>query len=736
MLWRRSVAETAQRTAAQLLALGRLELASSPSRALAYAIASLGTADNLPARRFAVEALWHGPPALLLSDPTTLPLGLAWSPDGSQLALGGHGGLVLVDGETGERRQLSSVNERSWAITSDSRRLLTHAGAPPRTLNVWNLTDGRLERTITYADGEIAQPVGDCVQTWFVEADGSWLFRSLPLDGSAPEVLGRWRPPPDWAAWTVDATGTWWITVEGGRIVQRPLADLAAPGRLIGTHEGAYDVFAWTLRDRAISVDRPDSGPTTARIWNLPGARLERELSIPGFSMPMDIDPLGRFFAAGATGTRTGSLTLFDLDAPHGAEPNLLEGSYVLSLGWTKLFSPDGSWLARVTAGTVTLWSMAAPRSTALPRQSPDTDFLTFTPGGDLLLLARNAVLELWPVSPADEAGLRELWSRPGASTNSPIGLDPAGRVAVVADSSGRVNVVPLDGSTATVYELDLGPDVGIGMGALSPDGRLVAVSVSSQADPDANAIRILDLETGSERTLDTHPEDSERCAEAGSSGDGVARPLWLPDGRLVSDGDGGLRLWDLVAGASHRLQGCRSPSNWLPNLLATPDSRMILRSEVETFDAVQAVTSFSAFDLATGEEREITSHGNRVGVFAVDSSGTALVTGDQDGVVRVGQVSGDQPHLLFGHTAPLAWVAVSPDGRRIASIDDDGNIRLWPMPDLSKPPLHTLPHDELVAKLESLTNLRAVPDPGSDSGWTIEIGPFPGWATVPEWQP
>ena len=55
-------------------------------------------------------------------------------------------------------------------------------------------------------------------------------------------------------------------------------------------------------------------------------------------------------------------------------------------------------------------------------------------------------------------------------------------------------------------------------------------------------------------------------------------------------------------------------------------------------------------------------------------------------------------------------------------------------MPDLSKPPLHTLPHDELLAKLRSLTNLRAVPDPASDTGWKIEIGPFPGWADVPTW--
>ena len=75
----------------------------------------------------------------------------------------------------------------------------------------------------------------------------------------------------------------------------------------------------------------------------------------------------------------------------------------------------------------------------------------------------------------------------------------------------------------------------------------------------------------------------------------------------------------------------------------------------------------------------------------------------------------------------------MSPDGRWIAS-GEDGTLRLWPMPDLSKPPLHTLPHDELIAKLKSLTNLRVVRDEDSSTGWKVEVGPFPGWAEVPEW--
>jgi WD40 repeat protein len=95
-----------------------------------------------------------------------------------------------------------------------------------------------------------------------------------------------------------------------------------------------------------------------------------------------------------------------------------------------------------------------------------------------------------------------------------------------------------------------------------------------------------------------------------------------------------------------------------------------------------------------------------------------------------VGPLTGEEPHLLYGHTRVVKGVAVS-DGKWIASASNDDTIRLWPVSEGR--PFHTLTHDELLAKLRALTNLRVVPDAPA-TAYKIRPDPFPGWATVPTW--
>lgn len=67
-------------------------------------------------------------------------------------------------------------------------------------------------------------------------------------------------------------------------------------------------------------------------------------------------------------------------------------------------------------------------------------------------------------------------------------------------------------------------------------------------------------------------------------------------------------------------------------------------------------------------------------------------------------------------------------------SAGDDGTVRLWPMPEVTQPPLDTLPYQELLGRLRGLTNLRAVEDAQSPGGYRVDAGSFPGWETAPTW--
>jgi WD40 repeat protein len=137
--------------------------------------------------------------------------------------------------------------------------------------------------------------------------------------------------------------------------------------------------------------------------------------------------------------------------------------------------------------------------------------------------------------------------------------------------------------------------------------------------------------------------------------------------------------------------------------------------------------------DSTTGAIERLPSHGESLTSVAIDPTGTIVATCGGDGIVRVGPATGEPPHLFMAHEGG-ALLAVSPKGDWVASSGVDATVRLWPVPDLSKPPVHTLPLAELLARLKAQTNVRVVADAAAPGGYRTEVGPFPGWAVVPEW--
>jgi WD40 repeat protein len=252
-------------------------------------------------------------------------------------------------------------------------------------------------------------------------------------------------------------------------------------------------------------------------------------------------------------------------------------------------------------------------------------------------------------------------------------------------------------------------------------------------------ALRVWDLQSGEQRRFDL-PEgsraptrDEEQGPRKSEHEQAVHGIGFVGESTLYAGGDGGIYRWDLESGTREFVFAAR-PGHIVTMRLDAQGRTALVRqwSKAREMECLPA----ELVNLEEGTARALPEFGECIEVraLALDASGRVAATGDRDGVVRVGRLGEGEPHLLFGHSAAVHNVAVSPDLRWVASAAEDTTLRLWPMPDLDEPPLHTLPREELLAKLKSLTNLRAVRDPEVSGDWKIELDPFPGWKEVPEW--
>jgi cytochrome c len=58
------------------------------------------------------------------------------------------------------------------------------------------------------------------------------------------------------------------------------------------------------------------------------------------------------------------------------------------------------------------------------------------------------------------------------------------------------------------------------------------------------------------------------------------------------------------------------------------------------------------------------------------------LVSGADDGTVRVWSLQTGKEVVAFSGQGKVSGVAISPDGRLAASAGEDGTVRIWKLPD------------------------------------------------------
>ena len=172
-----------------------------------------------------------------------------------------------------------------------------------------------------------------------------------------------------------------------------------------------------------------------------------------------------------------------------------------------------------------------------------------------------------------------------------------------------------------------------------------------------------------------------------------ITRMIFSPDGRRLALGSRngwegttpGVRLWDVSTGAP---AGPHFKTAQLPFFRFAPDGRTLLLLDISNRRIAQ-------LDAETGEPRPTIVHlsdptahpddqWHSLGkpfslAYEFSTLGNLLAESSTTGVVRqYGVESGRAVGAPMHHSAPVSWLAYSPDGQTLASACTDGSVRLW----------------------------------------------------------
>jgi WD40 repeat protein len=339
------------------------------------------------------------------------------------------------------------------------------------------------------------------------------------------------------------------------------------------------------------------------------------------------------------------------------------------------------------------------------------------------------------------------------------VAFDPEGKRLVSADAAGWIIVRDADGRPLHRFR---GHEKGVNHLAFSPDGRRLATASLDRRCRIWDAatwreIRALRRDDQTFEAVAWHPDGTRLAA-----GDDAAVIVWdteadrilhrlatpgkgliafTPDGRTLLtarhiDGSGqrhAFTRWDVTSGT-------RSATIELPTrgkvayFQLSPDARTIfVTQDVPYRDRVRV------FDAETGEDRlpEL-GHNGAVLCLAISRDGRTIASGGADRTARLWDLAGWRPgdrlppvRALEGHHDVVRSVAFSPDGRLVATGGLNGRLLLWEVAG-GRLVRELAGHSRKSSFVTFSSDGRTVAAGGSDGTvdrWDVDTGrPLPPW--------